>query len=850
MFYEGYLGRALRARAPTWLMEGMASYVADDESSLDQMVIRDAVVNNTLPPIQSLNSVTFLTYRYGNAIFQYMEDEHGIEGVRTFLFEFKKILLTGNVGKAIKESFGYDIDEFNRRFARYLRKKYFPILLEKKSPDEYGTALAPRRYPTRFAMGPAVSPSGELIATMAVPSGLELDLVILSAEDGEPIRNLTKGFTNDYEELVAEGFAGRRDVSWSGAGDRVAVIARRENKFPILVYNALTGKKEYDLVVDDIVEIAAPQFSPDGTKVAFEGNRRGVVDIFEIDLESREVRNLTEDDYFDTNPWYSEDGGTLLYNRRIGDAWKIFTVDTADSSRKTQLTFGTSNDIQPSFSRDGERIWFSSDDSPDRIYNLHSLDLGTGDIRQYTDVVAGVFAPQELAERDGESYLVFQAFFEGLYQLYRMPVPEPEREIAAGERMAEAEEAVPFEPELRLKLDAEATNPYDLKWDIDAPSVALGVADDGTVLTSASVNFTDLLGNHRISLVGNSVSSFQQYQLSYVNLKRRFNWGATAFDFRDFIYLIDPAGNVDRRTQFRTTGAQVFYQYPFSRYYRMDAQLGYLDTSAIVPFQSPGQPLEFARFQDELGIVGLSLTGDTTRYQSFGPFQGKRFTIGAQYGYQIDGDSAGDLLEYTLDFRSYKKVTRRSVLAWRLAGLISEGDVQNSRGFGGINQLRGWDYREFIGSNVAWSNLEFRFPLVDEMRFPILRLFQIRGFFFLDVGAAWFQDDLWYDPDQGRIRTELIPVDADGDGTIDGFTAGQPIEFDFWDSENNRLQDARGAYGFGFQFIFLGGLQFNWTWAERLAYSRWVYDLDAMENVRIEEDGGDRRMEFYIAFDW
>jgi hypothetical protein len=135
IFYEGYLGRALRSNPPTWIIEGLASYLADDESTLDQMVIRDGVVNNVLPPIQALNRVTFLTYRYGHAIFDYIEQEHGIEGLRTFLFEFKKVLLRGSLSRAIKESFGYDLDEFNRRFNRYLRKKYFPVLLEKKSPS-------------------------------------------------------------------------------------------------------------------------------------------------------------------------------------------------------------------------------------------------------------------------------------------------------------------------------------------------------------------------------------------------------------------------------------------------------------------------------------------------------------------------------------------------------------------------------------------------------------------------------------------------------------------------------------------------------------------------------------------
>ena len=140
MFFEGYLGRTLRANPPTWIMEGLASYLAQDEDNLDRMAIRDAVVNGVLPPLDQLTVVTFLTYRYGHAVFDFIEQEHGIEGLRSFLFEFKKVLLTGNVPKAIKESFGYDTDEFDRRFKRYLRRKYLPVLMERNRP----TTTAPR----------------------------------------------------------------------------------------------------------------------------------------------------------------------------------------------------------------------------------------------------------------------------------------------------------------------------------------------------------------------------------------------------------------------------------------------------------------------------------------------------------------------------------------------------------------------------------------------------------------------------------------------------------------------------------------------------------------------------------
>ena len=62
-------------------------------------------------------------------------------------------------------------------------------------------------------------------------------------------------------------------------------------------------------------------------------------------MASGAATNLTDDNYFDTNPVWSPDGNTILYNRRIGGYQKIFLIDAADPSRKTQLTYGASADI-------------------------------------------------------------------------------------------------------------------------------------------------------------------------------------------------------------------------------------------------------------------------------------------------------------------------------------------------------------------------------------------------------------------------------------------------------------------------------------------------------------------------
>jgi hypothetical protein len=279
-----------------------------------------------------------------------------------------------------------------------------------------------------------------------------------------------------------------------------------------------------------------------------------------------------------------------------------------------------------------------------------------------------------------------------------------------------------------------------------------------------------------------------------------------------------------------------------SRHYRVDASVGFMDRAqdwVVGAEPITGAPVTES-VADRFALLGTSLTGDTTRFQEWGAFQGKRFTLGVLYGANAGGDIPGDLVEYSTDFRAYKQLTRRSLLAWRLAAAISAGGRPTYYSLGGFNQLRGYDFRDYFGTRVAWSNLELRFPLVDQLRFPFGAIRSIRGFLFMDVGAAWSESGVFYDPELGYGAIRIDPQ------------TGKPIKFTMWDSANSRLMDGRGSYGWGFQFMFVGGLQFNWTWAQRMAYTRYepVFDGDQVVLVPKKGDVDGWRYSFYIVYDF
>jgi Tol biopolymer transport system component len=816
ILFQDSLGRAMRGRPPGWLMEGLASYLAKDENNIDQLVIRDAVINGLVPPITRVTGVSFLTYRYGHAAFDFIESEWGAEGLRTFISEYRRVLLSSNIEKSIKEAFGIDAEEFDRLFKRYLRKKYLPTLLEKGEPEDYGKEIG-IKLPGVATVSPVLSPSGDLVAVLT-NRYKDLDVVVLSTKDGEVIKNLTRGFTNSYEYVSSMAFRGMADLTWSPDGDRVAAFVRKENRRLLLIANALTGRK-VALVEVNAANAASPAFSPDGRTILFSGNVDGVVDIFELDLETGESRNITNDEYHDSNPSWSADGMTILYNRRVDAYAKIFLLDYEDPSRKTQVTFGPTSDITPSFSRDGKRIYYCSDAGEEGIFNIYSLDLDSGVVNKYTDVAGGFFQPQDRPAQEGKDTVVATTFSKGRFRLFEVDVTKPLEVISPEERAEQIADLEPFAAPLRLTVDEQEKAPLKKRtYHIETvPQVGVGVANDGTIYGDAFLLFSDLLGDRRFWVNITSVANFQNFDIGYINLESRLHYNFRIIDYRDFVLYGTATGEYARVRANRITGGSAGLSYPLSKNYRVESSLGVygreiLDTG-LETIDDPNTPdtadfgfLTNSSLKSTVAILSGSLVGDTVRYNPWGPWHGKRFNFTASGAPFTSGDGEANFVNYSLDYRAYGKVTARSLFAFRLSSFVSTGPGARLFGIGGINQIRGYEFREFIGDRAAWMNLEFRFPLVDELRLPFGSMRWFRGMVFMDVGAAWTQDNQFFDRELGDI------------GLI--YAMGQPgvfREFKFWNTDENMLQDGRASYGLGFG-VRLGIFDLTWAFAKKIKH--------------------------------
>ena len=108
----------------------------------------------------------------------------------------------------------------------------------------------------------------------------------------------------------------------------------------------------------------APNFSPDGARIAFSSNRAGNFEIYTMKIDGSDVRRLTNNAAYDYNPNWSPDGTRIAFSSDRSGNLEIYTMN-ADGSGVTRLTTSAGDDWSPNWSPDGTKIAFVSDRTGD-----------------------------------------------------------------------------------------------------------------------------------------------------------------------------------------------------------------------------------------------------------------------------------------------------------------------------------------------------------------------------------------------------------------------------------------------------------------------------------------------------
>ncbi|MCA9758249.1 MAG: PD40 domain-containing protein [Candidatus Eisenbacteria bacterium] len=715
---------------PLWWSEGLAVHFTETRDPEADMILRDMVVSGGLPPIDEFwrYAGSFLTYKLGQSVLDYIGTHYGEDRIPEV---YRRLYLHDSFADVLHDVLGVSQSELSERWAYDLQTRYYPDVANAE--------------PARFSSKVLTGDGGANMKAVPLPDslgGVDKGFLFLSPRDGftNVYRGSRRGKERDVETLIkgerSPGFESlhlfrnRLDVSPDG---KLLLVSKHQDRDEIVVFDVVSKKEEARFGWPELVGLLSPSWAPDQKRFVFSGlSRDGYSDLYLYDIENQQLRRLTHDRFQDIAPSFCPWAEKVVFSSDRtpggrGGTRNLFVLDL-DTGALQHLTRGSWTDSSPVWDPNDRSVLFVSD--RDRFYGVYRVDEeGRG--HKLTRSLDAILDPRPLP--DGSGFLA-SVYRRGTFQVYEFSNPDtlgPAVDLMAATGAPwEWEEASPT-------VEPRKAN-YSTRFSLDFAQGGLLVDPSLRSGEGLQIVMSDLMSNHLIAFdLANTTFSTSEFLdnfsagFTYLNLKRRLNYGLSAFHYSGNFY-----DNLSLPYFERRSGASVLLSYPLSKFERFQ-------TSFTLAYSETDRPSIGFERKGAVGTHFVSFIHDNSLWIPTGPIDGHRLNITA--GLRLNLKEGSEESTYLLgDYRRYFRVGTRSTYAVRLQGRWSDGPNPEFYWIGGSHGMRTYDRRQIAGKRTLMLNQEVRFPLVRGLVLGLpmgnLELPGVEGAVYFDAGSGWDED--------------------------------------------------------------------------------------------------------------
>lgn len=524
-----------------------------------------------------------------------------------------------------------------------------------------------------------------------------------------------------------------------------------------------------------------PCFSPDGKNIVYVSNRNGLDNLYICPLDSIEKsRPLTDFIGGCSNPDWAQDSTCIVFSLFQKQGWDVLLIEnpiqklTKDSLITTQWVKSWSDSSQSFFKKAEIKADSTTELKETAFPGKKYRTSGKSKISQDKKIKNDSTSSQKVSHESSDSSTVSDSLKIPQIAISKdssLQNGSDSSKIVTSDTNHTIITSTTPDTGSSQQTDTSDTStlmsskvlPYRLKFTPDMVAFGVGISNYYSPAGQMLLSFSDLMGDHRITVAADIQGNFKDYMqlyASYIYLRSRVDVGVGAFYNKYYSYA-DLFGK--RKYHDQEGGAFLFTRFPFSTFTRLDLELFYRDMKRD-PVSSDDPVVKSTAF-----LPSLSFSFDNILWGITGPLNGVRAQSRILLSPPLDFVN-DHFISFDTDIRAYLHLFSRFVWANRVFLGISKSLDDNSSArryfLGGndnwfsysineenydqniynafysdfVTPFRGYNYLDITGSRVAVLNSEFRFPFIKEISivWPLaMQIRYINGAIFADIGNAW-----------------------------------------------------------------------------------------------------------------